>query len=56
MVHSAEILDLDVAVPVHNEQVTLERSVRTLHPYRSAELDVPWRITIANNASLMTPH
>ncbi len=51
MAHSSDSLGLDVAVPVHNEQATLERSIRTLHEYLSTQLDVPWRITIADNAS-----
>ncbi|MDQ1545972.1 MAG: hypothetical protein QOH69_876 [Actinomycetota bacterium] len=42
---------LEVVVPVYNEQASLERSVRTLHEYLSAEFDIPWRITIADNAS-----
>jgi putative flippase GtrA len=51
MAHSSDTLALDVAVPVFNEQATLERSVRTLHAYLLSELDVPWRITVADNAS-----
>lgn len=51
MSHSPDALALDVAVPVYNEQETLERSIRALHAYLCAELDVPWRITIADNAS-----
>ena len=51
MAHSPDTLALDVAVPVYNEEQTLERSIRTLHAYLSAAIDVPWRITIANNAS-----
>ncbi|MFM9920513.1 glycosyltransferase [Lacisediminihabitans sp. H27-G8] len=51
MAHSPDSLALDVAVPVYNEQATLERSIRTLHEYLSTQLDVPWRITIADNAS-----
>ena len=42
---------LEVVVPVYNEQASLERSVRTLHDYLSAEFDIPWQITIADNAS-----
>jgi glycosyltransferase involved in cell wall biosynthesis len=51
MARSSDTLALDVAVPVFNEQATLERSVRTLHAYLLSELDVPWRITVADNAS-----
>jgi putative flippase GtrA/glycosyltransferase involved in cell wall biosynthesis len=42
---------LEVVVPVNNESATLEQSVRTLHAYLAAEIDVPWQITIADNAS-----
>jgi putative flippase GtrA len=42
---------LEVVVPVNNESATLERSVRTLHAYLATEIDVPWQITIADNAS-----
>jgi putative flippase GtrA len=42
---------LEVVVPVFNEQASLERSIRTLHAYLSAEIDVPWLLTIADNAS-----
>jgi glycosyltransferase involved in cell wall biosynthesis len=42
---------LEVVVPVYNEQASLELSVRTLHEYLSAEFDIPWQITIADNAS-----
>jgi glycosyltransferase involved in cell wall biosynthesis/putative flippase GtrA len=42
---------LEVVVPAYNEAASLERSVRTLHAYLSAEFDFPWLITIADNAS-----
>jgi putative flippase GtrA len=42
---------LDLVVPVHNEQVDLEPSVRTLHGYLSRHFPYPFRITIADNAS-----
>jgi glycosyltransferase involved in cell wall biosynthesis len=48
---SSEQLALEVVVPVYNEQEQLEASIRTLHAYLTAELDVPWLITIADNAS-----
>lgn len=46
-------LTLDVVVPVYNEQLSLESSIRVLHAtlaeqFASAET---WRITIADNAS-----
>jgi putative flippase GtrA len=46
-----EPLALEVVVPVYNERASLEQSIRTLHRYLVAEFDVPWRITIADNAS-----
>ena len=42
---------LEVVVPVYNEQAALEQSVRTLHAYLSGAFDLPWLITIADNAS-----
>jgi glycosyltransferase involved in cell wall biosynthesis len=51
MTRSTSLLALDVVVPAHNEQATLEQSVRRLHAYLVSEFDVPWRITIADNAS-----
>jgi len=51
MAHSPDILALDVALPVFNEQSSLAKSVRTLHEYLSTDVDVTWRITIADNAS-----
>jgi glycosyltransferase involved in cell wall biosynthesis len=42
---------LEVVVPVHDEQATLERSVRLLHAFLSTGFEEPWRITIADNAS-----
>jgi glycosyltransferase involved in cell wall biosynthesis len=45
-------LALEVVVPVYNEQAGLAASIRTLHAYLDAEFDVPWAITIADNASV----
>jgi glycosyltransferase involved in cell wall biosynthesis len=44
-------LDLDIVIPVHNEQLALERSIRRLHAFLSAETRFGWRIVIADNAS-----
>ncbi len=41
---------LDVVIPVHNEQHSLERAVRTLHAHL-AEFPLAYRITVADNAS-----
>lgn len=43
---------LDVVVPVHNEQADLERSVRRLYDHLRHHFPYPFRITIADNASV----
>jgi glycosyltransferase involved in cell wall biosynthesis len=42
---------VDVVLPVHNEQRVLAASVCTLHAHMQRELPLPFRITIADNAS-----
>src|SRR5213592_3451788 len=42
---------VDVVVPVHNEELDLEPSVRRLHSYLSDRFPFAFRITIADNAS-----
>jgi glycosyltransferase involved in cell wall biosynthesis len=42
---------IDVVIPVLDEEATLERSVRRLHRYLSSQFPFTWRITIADNAS-----
>ncbi len=42
---------VDIVVPVHNEQVDLEPSIRRLHAYLEEQFPFPARITIADNAS-----
>lgn len=42
---------LDVVIPVRNEELGLEASVRELHATLSQLLHRPWRITIADNGS-----
>jgi putative flippase GtrA len=42
---------IDVVIPVHNEQGVLEESVRRLHRFLLDELPFTWRIVIADNAS-----
>ena len=42
---------IDVVVPVFNEEAGLERSVRRLHRYLRAEFPFTWRIVVADNAS-----
>ena len=43
---------LDVVVPVYNEQADLEPCVRRLHAYLAETFPYPFRITIADNASV----
>jgi putative flippase GtrA len=43
---------LDVVVPVYNEERDLEPCVRRLREYLSANFPYPYRITIADNASV----
>ena len=42
---------IDVVVPVFNEEAALEGSIRRLHRYLSSEFPFSWRIVIADNAS-----
>jgi putative flippase GtrA len=43
---------LDVVVPVHNEEIDLEPCVLRLHGYLAEHFPYPFRITIADNASV----
>jgi putative flippase GtrA len=42
---------VEVVVPVYNEEAALEPSIRRLHRFLGAELPFTWRIVIADNAS-----
>jgi putative flippase GtrA len=42
---------IDVVVPVHDEEATLEAGIRRLHRYLSEQFPFTWRIVIADNAS-----
>jgi glycosyltransferase involved in cell wall biosynthesis len=42
---------VDIVIPVYNEVYSVDRSVRRLHAYLSANLACSFRITIADNAS-----
>ncbi|HWI74620.1 MAG TPA: glycosyltransferase, partial [Baekduia sp.] len=44
-------LDVDVIVPVYNEQTALEGSVRRLHAFLTDHFPFSWRIVVADNAS-----
>jgi glycosyltransferase involved in cell wall biosynthesis len=43
--------EIEIVVPVHNEEHTLAPSIRRLHRFLSAEFPFSWRIVIADNAS-----
>lgn len=43
--------DVDVVIPVYNEQRALDSSVRRLHRFLSSAFPFSWRIVIADNAS-----
>jgi glycosyltransferase involved in cell wall biosynthesis len=45
------LTDVDIVVPVCNEAATLDRSIRRLHRYLSAEFPFSWRIVVADNGS-----
>ena len=44
-------MNLEIVIPVYNEQHVLESSVRTLHAYLECQLPFTYEITIADNAS-----
>jgi len=44
-------VDVDVVVPVYNEQAALEDSVRRLHAFLAGSFPFTWRIVVADNAS-----
>src|SRR3954447_17320432 len=43
--------DVDIVVPVYNEEVALEQSIRRLHRFLTEAFPFGWRIVIADNAS-----
>ncbi|MDH2443256.1 glycosyltransferase family 2 protein [Amnibacterium sp. CER49] len=43
--------EVEIVVPVLNEAHVLQRSIWRLHDHLSTHMPVPWRITIADNAS-----
>jgi putative flippase GtrA len=44
-------IDVEIVVPVYNEQDALEGSVRRLHAYLTDHFPFSWRVVIADNAS-----
>jgi putative flippase GtrA len=43
--------DVDLVVPVYNEEAALDASIRRLHSYLADEFPFSWRIVVADNAS-----
>jgi len=53
---SSRELDVEIVVPVYNEERALARSIHRLHRFLDTEVPFSWRITIADNASTdLTP-
>jgi putative flippase GtrA len=48
---SPGVLDVEIVIPVYNEERALGATVRRLHDFLSDELPFAWQITIADNAS-----
>jgi glycosyltransferase involved in cell wall biosynthesis len=46
-----EAVDVEIVVPVYNERLTLEASIRRLHAFLASSFPFSWRIVIADNAS-----
>ena len=42
---------VEIVVPVYDEEVVLDRSIRALHDYLADRFPLPWLITIVDNAS-----
>ena len=45
------VRDVEIVVPVYNEEAGLERSIRRLHRFLRESFPFSWRIVIADNAS-----
>lgn len=48
---AAAAVDVDIVVPVHNEEAGLAASVRRLHEFLTDGFPFSWRIVVADNAS-----
>jgi glycosyltransferase involved in cell wall biosynthesis len=44
-------VDVEIVIPVYNERLTLEASIRRLHGFLSRGFPLSWRLVIADNAS-----
>lgn len=49
--HGSAPIDLEIVVPVYNEERVLAASVKRLHEYLSSSIPFSWRIRIADNGS-----
>ncbi|HUA46258.1 MAG TPA: glycosyltransferase, partial [Solirubrobacteraceae bacterium] len=47
----ARELDVEIVIPVYNEERTLAASIHRLHRFLDSHLPFSWQITIADNAS-----
>jgi glycosyltransferase involved in cell wall biosynthesis len=47
---------VDIVIPVYNEERALPKSIRKLTGFLKAHLNNPWRIVIADNASIDSTH
>jgi len=45
-------MDVELVIPVYNEEATLDASVNRLHAYLTEHFPLTWALTIADNASL----
>ncbi|MEA2496528.1 MAG: hypothetical protein QOJ29_4439 [Thermoleophilaceae bacterium] len=48
---TSERVDVEIVLPVYNEEHTLRASVTRLHEYLSCDFPLTWRVLIADNAS-----
>lgn len=50
-VAAGQVTDVEIVVPVYNEQAGLARSLARLHAYLAENFPLSWMITVADNAS-----
>src|SRR5689334_18318826 len=46
-----DVADVEIVVPVHDEEAGLDTSIRRLHDDLSSRFPLSWVVTIADNAS-----
>jgi glycosyltransferase involved in cell wall biosynthesis len=54
--YAGELVDVEIVIPVYNEQRTLEGSIRRLHTFLSRSFPLSWQIVIADNGSTDGTH